>query len=63
MNLKKIIAVAATSGTVGFASLGLGINLSWLIVAFIAAVAVLTLASVGAYVREWVRHMGSTEPS
>jgi len=47
--------------TLVLASLGLGINLGWLIIAFIAAVAVLTLASVGAYVREWVRHMGSTE--
>jgi hypothetical protein len=26
-----------------------------------AAVTLLTLASVGAYVREWVRHMGSEE--
>jgi cardiolipin synthase len=48
--------------TLVLASHGLGINLSWLIFAFIAAVAILTLASVGAYVREWVRHMGSTEP-
>jgi cardiolipin synthase (CMP-forming) len=47
--------------TLVLASRGLNIDLGWLIVAFIAAVAVLTLASVGAYVREWVRHMGSTE--
>src|SRR5215510_3911141 len=47
--------------TLVLASLGLNLDLGWLIVAFIAAVAVLTLASVGAYVREWVRHMGSTE--
>jgi len=31
----------------------------WLIVACIAAVAALTLVSIAAYVREWVRHMGS----
>jgi cardiolipin synthase len=45
--------------TLVLASLGLGLALEWLIEIFIAAVAALTLASVGAYVREWVRHMGS----
>jgi len=45
------------------ASLGLGLKLDWLIAATIAAVTVLTLASVAAYVREWVRHMGSAEAS
>ena len=47
--------------TVVLASVGLAIDLGWLIAAFIVAVAVLTLASVGAYVREWVHHMSSTE--
>jgi len=47
--------------TVVLASLGLQIDFGWLIPVLIAAVAVLTLASVGAYVREWVRHMSSTE--
>ena len=45
------------------ASLGLGLKFDWLIAATIAAVTVLTLASVAAYVREWVRHMGSAEAS
>jgi cardiolipin synthase (CMP-forming) len=47
--------------TIVLASLGLRIDFGWLIPVFVAAVAVLTLASVGAYVREWVRHMSSTE--
>ena len=41
------------------ASLGLQFNLAWLIDLAIAAVAGLTLVSIAAYVREWVRHMGS----
>ena len=45
--------------TLVLASLGLGIDFGWLIPIMIAAVAALTLASVGAYVREWVKHMGS----
>jgi cardiolipin synthase (CMP-forming) len=47
--------------TLVLASLGLGIDFGWLIGLNIAAVAVLTLISVAAYVREWVRHMGSAE--
>jgi cardiolipin synthase len=42
-------------------SLGLGINPGWLLPVTMAAVAALTLLSVGAYVREWVRHMGANE--
>jgi cardiolipin synthase (CMP-forming) len=42
-------------------SLGLGFNPGWLLPATMAAVTVLTLLSVAAYVREWVRHMGSVE--
>jgi cardiolipin synthase len=41
------------------ASLGLQFNFAWLVDLTIAAVAVLTLVSIAAYVREWVRHMGS----
>ena len=40
------------------ASLGLGLNFGWLIDIMVAMVAVLTLVSIAAYVREWVRHMG-----
>jgi cardiolipin synthase len=40
---------------------GLGLELDWLIFIGIAAVAALTLVSIAAYVREWVRHMGSVE--
>jgi cardiolipin synthase len=42
-------------------SLGLGFNAGWLLHATMAVVAALTLISVAAYVREWVRHMGSVE--
>jgi cardiolipin synthase (CMP-forming) len=45
--------------TLVLASLGLQLNFGWLIAAAIATVAVLTLVSVAAYVREWLRHMGS----
>ena len=47
--------------TLVLASLALSLELQWLIVVAIAAVAGLTLASIGAYVREWVRHMGAAE--
>jgi cardiolipin synthase (CMP-forming) len=43
-------------------SLGLQFNPGWTLPATMALVAALTLLSVAAYVREWVRHMGSTEP-
>jgi cardiolipin synthase len=45
--------------TLVLASLGLEIDFGWLIPIMIAAVAALTLVSVAAYVREWVKHMGS----
>ena len=45
--------------TLVLAQEGLKFNFSWLVDAAIAAVAVLTLVSVAAYVREWVRHMGT----
>jgi cardiolipin synthase (CMP-forming) len=41
-------------------SLGLGFDPGWLLTALMAAVAALTLVSIAAYVREWVRHMGVT---
>ncbi len=41
------------------AMLGFGIGAEWLLTAVMAVVAVLTLLSVGAYVRDWVRHMGA----
>jgi cardiolipin synthase (CMP-forming) len=43
------------------ASLGLRFDAHWLVDALMAAVTLLTLASVAAYVREWVRHMGPGE--
>jgi cardiolipin synthase len=43
------------------ASLGLRFEAHWLVLILMAAVTVLTLASVAAYVREWVRHMGADE--
>ena len=42
-------------------SLGLAFDPGWLLPTMMALVAVLTLLSVGAYVREWVRHMSATE--
>jgi len=41
------------------ASLGLKFNFAWLIDLAVVAVAALTLISIAAYVREWLRHMGS----
>lgn len=43
-------------------SLGLAFNPGWALPAMMAAVAILTLLSVGAYLREWVRHMGADQP-
>jgi cardiolipin synthase len=40
-------------------SLGLGFEATTLLRVVMAVVAILTLLSVAAYVREWVRHMGS----
>ena len=42
-------------------SLGLGFKADWLILVVMAIVTLLTLASVAAYVREWVRHMSADE--
>ncbi|HET9903523.1 MAG TPA: CDP-alcohol phosphatidyltransferase family protein [Xanthobacteraceae bacterium] len=42
-------------------SLGLSFDPGWLMPACMAAVAALTLLSVGAYVREWIRHMSANE--
>jgi cardiolipin synthase (CMP-forming) len=42
-------------------SLGLRFNPGWTLPVTMALVAALTLLSVAAYVREWVRHMGSAE--
>ena len=42
-------------------SLGMRFEAGWLTVAMMAIVASLTLLSVAAYVREWVRHMGVGE--
>jgi len=53
-------AQIALAGLV-LASLGLGFGAGWLLVATSAAVAVLTLWSIAAYVREWVRHMGAAD--
>jgi cardiolipin synthase len=41
------------------ASLGIGFDAGWLLPAAMVLVAALTLLSVAAYVREWVRHMGA----
>jgi cardiolipin synthase (CMP-forming) len=43
------------------ATLGLRFEAEWLVYAAMAAVTLLTLVSIAAYVREWVRHMGSDE--
>lgn len=40
-------------------SFGLGFEARWLLYAAMASVTALTLLSIGAYVREWVRHMGA----
>ena len=43
------------------AALGLRFEANWLVSGALAAVTLLTLLSVAAYVREWVHHMGSDE--
>jgi len=58
---KANTAAQIVLATLVLASLGLGFDFDWLKVACIALVAALTLVSVAAYVREWVRHMGSAE--
>jgi cardiolipin synthase (CMP-forming) len=53
-------AQIALAGLV-LASLGLHFGADWLLMLTSAAVAILTLWSVAAYVREWVRHMGAAD--
>jgi cardiolipin synthase (CMP-forming) len=43
------------------ATLGLRFEANWLVNGAMAAVTLLTLLSIAAYVREWARHMGSDE--
>ena len=43
------------------ATLGLRFEADWLVAAAMSAVTLLSLLSIAAYVREWVRHMGSGE--
>ncbi len=43
-------------------SLGLNFDPGWALPGLMGTVAVLTLLSVGAYLREWVRHMSTDEP-
>ena len=60
LTVSKVNTVAQiVLATLVLASLGLGFQADWLIGLGIAVVAALTLLSVAAYVREWVRHMGS----
>jgi cardiolipin synthase len=59
---KANTAAQIVLATLVLASLGLRIDFSWLILVLIVLVAALTLISIAAYVREWVRHMGSAEP-
>ena len=42
------------------AALGFGFDAGWALHLLMAAVTILTLASVAVYLREWVRHMGVT---
>lgn len=60
---KANTAAQIVLATLVLASLGLRLKFDWLIGACIALVASLTLVSIAAYVREWVRHMSSTEAS
>ena len=39
-------------------ALGFGFDAGWALILLMAAVTILTLASVAVYLREWVRHMG-----
>jgi cardiolipin synthase len=48
--------------TMVLASLGLAFGADWFIALGIAVVTALTLLSIAAYVREWVRHMGAAKP-
>ena len=42
-------------------TLGLNFTADWLVLSAMALVTLLTLLSIAAYVREWVRHMGADE--
>ena len=55
---KANTAAQIVLATLVLASLGLRFDFGWLIAAGIAVVAGLTLISIAAYVREWVRHIG-----
>jgi len=46
------------SGYVVRGALVCGFDAGWALMALMAAVTILTLASVAVYLREWVRHMG-----
>jgi cardiolipin synthase len=53
----QIVFLGLVLGSLGFDfDLGIGLTVAMYVVA------ALTLISVGAYVREWVRHMGAAEP-
>jgi cardiolipin synthase len=53
----QIVFLGLVLGSLGFdVDLGIGLTVAMYVVA------ALTLISVGAYVREWVRHMGAAEP-
>lgn len=52
------VAQILLAGTV-LGALGLDLDAGWFLTALTAAVAALTLISVAAYVREWVRHIGA----
>jgi cardiolipin synthase len=61
LTVSKINTVAQiVFATLVLASLGLGFDAGWLLDAVMAAVAALTLVSIAAYVRDWVRYMGSS---
>jgi len=55
-------AVQIVLATAVLASLAFGWDLGWFLAACIGAVAILTLASIAGYMREWVRHMGPAQP-
>jgi cardiolipin synthase len=52
-------AVQIVFAVLVLAVLGFELQAGWLVGVTMAAVAALTLLSIAAYVREWVRHMGS----
>jgi cardiolipin synthase len=58
-----LVSKLNTAAQIAFAalvlgSLGFGFDAGWTLSAGIAMVAALTLLSIAAYLREWVRHMG-----